>query len=138
MAHAGTRLRALAICLALAAAAFLLGWLTPVPAAGHQAREQIERQVRVRFPDWEVAHLAESYEGSWVVAVACGDEDVHFRLLRDARPTGGLPWGDYWILAGDSRSHERLRRVTEELSGWLIWRGQPAPEERLPCEVATT
>lgn len=138
MFNASTRLRALTICLALVVVAFVLGWITPVPAAGYQVREQIEHQVRQRLPHWEIAHLAESYESSWVVAVRCGEVQVDFRLLRDARPTGGLPWGDYWILAGDRRSHAHLRRVTQELSGWLIWRGQPGPEERLPCEVATT
>ena len=137
MVHADTRRRALTICVALVVIGFLVGWRTPVPTAEHQVRAQIERQVHQRLPDWEIAHLAEGYESSWVVAVRCGQTEVAFRLLRDSRPTGGLPWGDYWILAGDPRSHARLRHVTEELSGWLIWRGRPDPEERLPCEVAT-
>ncbi len=134
MARRDPRLRALAICLLLALVAFILGSILPVPSEGHEAREEIEQQVRERLPSWEIATLSEGYEGSWVIAVRCGREQVDFRLMRDSRPTGGLSWGDYWILAGDSTSFERLEEITDEIGGWLVWRAQPAQQERLPCD----
>ena len=137
MVRSRARLWALAICILVAIVAFLIGLVVPVPSERDEAREEIERQVRERLPSWEIANLSEGYEGSWVVAVRCGEQRVDFRLMRDARPSGGLGWGDYWIVAGDTASYERLQTIAEEISGWLIWRGDPRQPERLPCETAS-
>ncbi len=135
MLSRGTRARALAICILLMLAAFIVGWLLPVPTEGHEARDEIERQVRERLPRWEIANLSEGYERSWVVALRCGEERVDFRLMRDSRPTGGLPWGDYWILPGDTNTYERLESVAERIGGWLVWRAEPTSLEPVPCDT---
>ncbi len=131
-------LRALVIAILLLVAAFVIGSIIPVPSQGNEAREALERQVRERLPSWEIATLSHSYEQTWAVGLRCGDERLDFRLLRDARPSGGLAWGDYWILPGDPTSYERLQAITDEISGWLIWRAEPTDRDRLPCESATT
>ncbi len=133
-----SRRRALLVAVLLLVTAFVVGYLVPVPSEGHEQRDAIARQLRERLPRWEIATLSHSYEQTWVVGLRCGDDSLDFHLLRDARPSGGLAWGDYWILPGDPSSYERLQAITDEISGWLIWREEPTDRDRLPCESATT
>lgn len=125
----------LGVALALGIGAFLVATVLPVPR-DHEPREELARQVSERFPGWAMMNLTEAQENSWVVAVRCGSDVVGFRLLRDFRPVGGAPWGDFWVSPDNRVSRARLSEVTEVIGDWLLWRARPAEPRRLPCSVS--
>lgn len=129
-----SRFPALLLCVPLLVGSFLVAWVLPVPVTGNEPRERIVKQIEERMPGWEIETVAVGHEGSWFVAVRCGRDILSFQLLRDARPVGGLPWGDYWISPMDPESRDRLGRVSERIGGWLVWPEFPERQLTMPCE----
>ncbi|MDQ3881112.1 MAG: hypothetical protein M3295_08575 [Chloroflexota bacterium] len=128
--------RLVAVC-AVGLIVFVTAWSVPLPKDGHHARDVLVAQVKSRFPGWEIVNLSEGQEASWVVAVRCGAKEVGFRLMRDARPVTGVPWGDYWVSPVNGVSRARLRMVTQPIQDWLLWRASPSQPRHLACDPET-
>jgi len=138
---AGTRLRAAPLATRIAGLAviglggFTAALLLPVPRESDEQRDELVTQVADRFPGWTVINVAEGQERSWVVALECDGDTVGFRLLRDPRPVGGLPSGDYWIAPDSASSRATLVKLSEAIDEWLAWRARPTERRELPCDV---